>query len=231
MSARRLVVVAAACAAAFIGLGAWVGAAAGPVRVDEVVFDAVLDRRVALFESLARAMGVVGTFAVMMPMSVAAAWLLFRRGVACRAAVAVPVALWFTALSTSALKGLYDRARPPESLHLGESSSAAFPSGHASYAAALVVTVVLALGLVDAPVRWSEQGHRAVRMLPWVGALLVATMGVSRVVLRVHWLTDVVAGWLLGLAVGVSSHVVALTVGAAAHGATPRVHETGSSRT
>jgi undecaprenyl-diphosphatase len=90
---------------------------------------------------------------------------------------------------TGVLKALTDRARPDDTLTL----SAAFPSGHTVRGAAV-------LGLVAWIVRqWSH--HAAVRRLAVpVAVVLVVLNGVARVVLGVHWPTDVAAGFLIGAA-------------------------------
>jgi membrane-associated phospholipid phosphatase len=84
------------------------------------------------------------------------------------------------------LKAAYDRARPPDGLIL--TSSASFPSGHAIAGAVTAVGLVLVL-LPAGPARWKWE-VRAV-----VFAFLMA---LSRVYLRAHWLSDVVAGGLIG---------------------------------
>jgi membrane-associated phospholipid phosphatase len=84
------------------------------------------------------------------------------------------------------VKAAYDRARPPGGLI--SSSSGSFPSGHAIAAAVTAVGLVLVL-LRPGPARWKWES-RAVAF-----AFLMA---LSRVYLRVHWFSDVVAGGLIG---------------------------------
>jgi membrane-associated phospholipid phosphatase len=84
------------------------------------------------------------------------------------------------------IKAAVDRPRPPGSLI--ETSGAAFPSGHA------IATAVTAVGLVlvlapPGPDRWRWE-VRAVEF--------TAVMALSRVYLHAHWLTDTIAGALLG---------------------------------
>jgi membrane-associated phospholipid phosphatase len=84
------------------------------------------------------------------------------------------------------LKGVYDRARPPGSLVT--TSGASFPSGHSVAASVTVVAAVIAL---------VPAGRRRV----WWGAAAVAfsgLMALSRGYLGAHWLSDAVAGVLLG---------------------------------
>ena len=94
-----------------------------------------------------------------------------------------------TPLISSLLKALVDRSRPPDGLV--HPAGASFPSGHAAYAGATCVALVL---LFTAP------GPR--RRLWWtIAALGIAGMAWSRTYLQVHWLIDVVAGSLLGIGV------------------------------
>ncbi len=84
------------------------------------------------------------------------------------------------------VKAAYDRPRPPGSLI--ETSAAAFPSGHAIAAAVTAVGLVLVLAH-PGPSRWRWE----VRAVVFTGV-----MALSRVYLRAHWLSDTVAGALLG---------------------------------
>ena len=94
-------------------------------------------------------------------------------------------------LVTSVLKGLIDRARPtidPVAATLGPS----FPSGHSSTAAALFAALALLAGR-----RRSTEVRAALAGLA-VG--LAVAVACSRVLLDLHWVSDVVAGLTLGWA-------------------------------
>lgn len=106
-------------------------------------------------------------------------------------------------------KDLVGRARPPRALAVPPfESSPSFPSGH-TLNATVVTGVVVYLLL-------RRLGSARARVCVVVlGALFVVTMGLSRVFLGHHWLSDVVMGWLLGLAwlaVVVTAHRLYLTV-------------------
>jgi membrane-associated phospholipid phosphatase len=94
-------------------------------------------------------------------------------------------------LLTGGIKHLVDRVRPdlnPVAATLGPS----FPSGHSSTAAALWAATALVAG------RWL--GRRAYPALAALAVGIAVAVAASRVLLDVHWLTDVIAGLALGWA-------------------------------
>ncbi|MDT0531321.1 phosphatase PAP2 family protein [Micromonospora sp. DSM 115977] len=128
-------------------------------------------------------------------------WLV-RRG-ARQLAVWVAVTMTVGGLLSPLLKLLVGRPRPDLPDPVAEAPGLAFPSGHALNAA-LAAGVLLVVFLPYA----RPAGRRAV----WTAALLLALVtGFSRVALGVHWTSDVLAGWLLGVAV-VAATAAALTV-------------------
>ncbi len=89
------------------------------------------------------------------------------------------------------VKQLVDRARPtfnPAAATLGPS----FPSGHSATAAAFWAAAALLLG------RWRKREARA--LLAGLAAGIAVAVASSRVLLDVHWLSDVIAGLALGWA-------------------------------
>jgi membrane-associated phospholipid phosphatase len=92
---------------------------------------------------------------------------------------------------TNAVKSLVDRARPtlnPVAHTLGPS----FPSGHSSTAAAFYAACALLLG--------RGRGPRTRTALAAVAVGIAVAVAASRVLLDVHWLSDVVGGLALGFA-------------------------------
>jgi membrane-associated phospholipid phosphatase len=113
-------------------------------------------------------------------------WLVWKKRSLAALVVAVVPAL--TLVLTSALKEMFDRARPTIVPRIDQVTELSFPSGHASNAAATFVLLALVL---------PGQSPRMRMALAITGAVLI---GWSRVALGVHWPSDVVGGWLLGIA-------------------------------
>jgi len=100
-----------------------------------------------------------------------------------------------------------DRPRPPDA-H-ASADGLAYPSGHSAYAVALVAcAIVLARG-----------GHRITTRIGVVGVAvgLAAGIALSRVYLRVHYLSDALGGLAIGTAVFALAGIAALVVGAVRH--------------
>jgi undecaprenyl-diphosphatase len=105
-----------------------------------------------------------------------------------RSAVALAGASLLANLASNALKFAFDRTRPDIIEHLDHVNSASYPSGHATSAA--VVYLLLAW---LAPPRW--------RPFAWTlaGAMILLN-ACSRIMLGVHWASDIAGGTMLGAA-------------------------------
>lgn len=108
---------------------------------------------------------------------------------------AVFVSVAFAGIQTLVvfLKLAFDRPRPDVDPVVRLPASASFPSGHAAGA----VVCLGALAVVSGRLHPAGVQPRLVAAGAAVGALAV---GLSRVALGVHYVSDVVAGWCLGVA-------------------------------
>ncbi|MEE8330392.1 MAG: phosphatase PAP2 family protein [Acidimicrobiia bacterium] len=155
--------------------------------IDDWWYDLMVSIEASLLTGFAKVLDVVGGTIVMIPLRAAMAiYLATRRRWAALTTFLSAIAV--SELAIGPLKALYDRARPPASLV--DTSSAAFPSGHAT--AAAVTAIILVVVLI------SPGEHR--RAWEVRAGLFAFFMALSRTYLRAHWLTDVVAGALLGAA-------------------------------
>ncbi|MCW0198711.1 phosphatase PAP2 family protein [Sphingopyxis sp.] len=103
-----------------------------------------------------------------------------------RCAVALAGASLLANLASNALKFAFDRARPDIIAHLDHVNSASYPSGHATSAA--VVYLLLAW---LAPPRW--------RPFAWtLATAMILLNAASRIMLGVHWASDIAGGTMLG---------------------------------
>lgn len=96
-------------------------------------------------------------------------------------------------VAVALLKAWFDRPRPDTGSAVPLPDSASFPSGHAAAGVAVLgaFTILVAERLAS----------RRARFWLWSGAVFVGLMvGLSRIALNVHYVTDVLAGWCFGLA-------------------------------
>ena len=96
-------------------------------------------------------------------------------------------------LLNTILKLFYDRTRPSVVEALADVSSPSFPSGHAMSAMVVYGSVAYLVGRL-------EPG-RNLRLTTWVvAAVVILAIGISRTYLGVHYPSDVLAGFIAGLA-------------------------------
>ena len=146
----------------------------------------------AVAEWIARVLSWVGgVVGVTLIVAVVVVWLT-RRGAPTLGVLLIVVALGGQLLNSVAKDG-YDRPRPTAGSPIELPSSSSFPSGHAMTG----IAVFGLLGLLLARELPSRK-RRAAAIA--AGFVLGALIGASRVVLDVHFLTDVLGGAALGLA-------------------------------
>ena len=143
----------------------------------------------------ARALTELGGGRFLIPVTAAAALLLLftRRW---RQAVVLIATTASGSLLVEVLKSQVARTRPEEYRHLVEidpliarSPELSFPSGHAANTALVFLTMALLL----------TSAGRSRSLAVWAAVWLSLAVGATRVVLGVHWPTDVLGGWTFGL--------------------------------
>ena len=174
----------------------------GPTAGDRTAFDVAGHLRTAWVTDAAKIVTALGSAAVNLPLAVLAALLLAVRRRWSEAAVLV-AAVAIIYIGVEELKN--ETARPRPSHPLADAEGWAFPSGHAAHA---VIFPWLALTLA-VRLRPGMAGGSALLVL---GIALAALVGLSRVYLRVHYLSDVSAGWALGVAAFALCGAVAMIV-------------------
>ena len=122
-----------------------------------------------------------------------------------RAAAFVVVATVGAWVLDNAVKALVGRERPRFDPPLASASGPSFPSGHAMVAAAAYGALLLVVLPRIPPARRP--------LVVTATVALVVAVGVTRIVLGVHWATDVLGGFALGAAwVAVCAAVLRPTV-------------------
>jgi undecaprenyl-diphosphatase len=197
------------CWVALALLGAGVRTGFGPqLRLDAAVSEALYagDDRAGVLQTLLEVLTAPGSsvvrFVVFLPVLV---FLLRRR--AWWTAAWLVTAVVLVAPLTALFKNLFGRVRPDFAEGGARYDSLSFPSGHSSGIATLV-TVALILA-------WPLLAARARRWALAAGVALVVLVGLSRMWLGVHFLSDVLGGWALGVG---WSLLTALVFGAFAEG-------------
>ena len=149
------------------------------------------------FTSLAAWISTIGGTAVLGGLSVfIAVWLLVEKK--WRSAAIVIISMGSTALLLGTMKEFFMRGRPLDALQAMAANNFSFPSGHAGISAAFFVVIAY----LFAPKIESWVKRELFMAFCVLSAIVV---GVSRLVLNVHWASDVIAGWSLGVFVGTAS--------------------------
>jgi undecaprenyl-diphosphatase len=162
----------------------------GPTPGDETAIELAEQLRAGWLVDFSKVFTCLGSYAVTGPLALIAAVLLAARRRWAEFWVLVAGAT-IVYVGVHELKVSIDRPRPAGGLV--STSSSSFPSGHAAYSTFyvwLAVTIVMRL----------RPGMARGAAVVTAGIVLTALVGLSRVYLGVHYLSDVSAGWALGAA-------------------------------
>jgi membrane protein DedA with SNARE-associated domain len=185
----------------------------GPTPGDRTAWNAAHDLQTDWLTDVARVVTYLGSGWVVFPLAaIAGVVLAVRRKWMEFWALAIGMTL--TATLVPEIKALTDRPRPPDPLiSVGNSS---FPSGHAAQATLYTwLAVTFAVRILPGITRRS--------LVIAAGIALTLLVGLTRIYLRVHWISDVSAGWALG--VSCFSGVAAVVLVLAHIRDNPRRHE------
>jgi membrane-associated phospholipid phosphatase len=173
------------------------GTLTGIQRLDDAWLRLMISGRAQPLTVIAKVFNLLGLVYVTLPARIAVAGFLALQRRWWQLA-AFTAAMVLSEVLIGVLKGIYGRARPPGSLVVTTGTS--FPSGHAIAASVTVFAAVIALVPPGRRRAWWALAAMAFSIL----------MGLSRAYLGAHWLSDAVAGILLGTSCAV---VTALMVG------------------
>ena len=188
----------------FVLIAFWsvVGGDPGPTPGDQTALDVSGDLQAGWLTDVAKGLTALGSGAVTIPLAVVASIVLIARG-RWMEFWALAIGFTLTVLLVPEIKGFTDRPRPPHPLVSTEGT--AFPSGHAAQATLYSwLAITFALRVVPGITRRS--------MVIAAGIVLTALIGLTRVYLRVHWMSDVSGGWALGVSCFSAVAVVVLAV-------------------
>lgn len=163
----------------------------GASGLDQNVLDWFVEHRQPWLDTITQVVTTLGGSAFLIPLVLAVGTWYWRRHGTTRPLGLLAAAYGSSWFVSQSIKVLVGRPRPPAGVALGDFSGYALPSGHATQATAVygMLAVVVAAGTVP----------RGGKRLIWAGAVVVAGMvGVTRLYLAAHWLTDVLAGWCFG---------------------------------
>jgi membrane protein DedA with SNARE-associated domain/membrane-associated phospholipid phosphatase len=184
-----------------------VGEDPGPTPGDMTAAEIAESLRTGWLVDVAKVITALGSAAAVVPLALISAALLAIRGRWPEVGV-VLVGLVLVIVGSHELKDAIDRPRPPDGLV--DTSGSSFPSSHAAYSIFyvwLAVTIVVRV----------RPGMTRGTLVVLAGIGLAALIGLSRVYLGVHYLSDVNGGWALGAAAFSICAAVALIITTVRH--------------
>lgn len=157
---------------------------------DQAVLDWMVEHRTDFWDSAMKAVTTLGNTAVLTAIAALVAVVLAGRR-QWRPALLVSVGSLVGSIIMFGLKEIIERPRPPLPERMVELTTYSFPSGHA-------MTSTVVYGFIAVSAYWCSYWVRAHRWVLVAAPVLVVAIGISRVYLGAHWMTDVLAGWTFG---------------------------------
>ncbi|MFI5777819.1 phosphatase PAP2 family protein [Nocardia sp. NPDC051570] len=163
----------------------------GSTELDAAALNWTISHRAGWLTPTAEAFSTLGGPVTMLAVTLAAcAWLARQRR--WPAVLLTAVVAGGAGVLGSTMKSAIDRHRPPDIDHLVTVADSSFPSGH-TLGSTAVVGALAALTVLSTC-------DRVIKIAVSIeAALFIVAVGLSRVYLGVHWLTDVLAGWSIGI--------------------------------
>jgi membrane protein DedA with SNARE-associated domain/membrane-associated phospholipid phosphatase len=199
----------------FVLIAYWsvIGGDPGPTPGDHTAYDFAQDLQTNWLTHVEKAITQLGSGWVTYPLATLAAIVLaVRRRWMEFWALVVGTAL--IAVFVPDIKAWTHRPRPPDPIT--PAGGFAFPSGHSAQGTLYTwLAITLALRVVP--------GIKRRSLVISAGIILTVLIGLSRVYLRVHWLSDVSSGWALGVSCYAAAAAAVLVIAYIRHN--PRRHD------
>lgn len=160
--------------------------------LDGTVYRFFLDHRDPALTTASKALSVLGGTAALTALTMAIALAVWWKTRRLRDLVVPALAVTGSWVLVEAIKVVVHRPPPPVVDMLAANPGFAFPSGQATRSAACLLTAAFVVN--------GAMGSWRSKVVVVTGALsLSALIGLARLSLAVHWFTDVLGGWALGV--------------------------------
>jgi undecaprenyl-diphosphatase len=164
----------------------------GLTMVDPAVANFIAAHRPGWLTPMMQLVTWLGSSVLIIPIGLAVGGYLRRRRHTWQPLIMLTAAFLGAAALYDIVKPTVARQRPPAALQVGGPDLGwAFPSGHATQSIAFYGMLAVVI------IAWWVSNRRLLVILG--AALLTLVIGASRLYLGVHWLTDVLGGYALGL--------------------------------
>jgi len=186
----KMISIISTCLAAFFAL--WLMVEVGDASlIDDPIRNAVISTRSDWLTPIMKVITYMGNWQTI---TVICLILLAFRKTRLTYGVPLSIGALFVSLANKGIKAIVMRPRPDQVMFLIEQGGWSFPSGHS-------ITSMFFYGMAIWLIRRNVTDPRLANILTVLLAIPMVLIGVSRVYLGVHYPTDVLAGWCLGVLV------------------------------